>query len=214
MVGFQVIQPLCEHTLAEARRLVHHGGVIAFPTETFYALGALPFHKDAVRRVFEIKGRSISASPLLVLIRDRADLDTLVAEMPPAGERLASHYWPGALTIVCRASDAVQPLLTVGTGTIGVRLSASPAVQTVLQSIGAPLTGTSANLTGSAPACTAEEVQAALGASVDLILDGGRTPGGLPSTVIDVTVDPPKLLREGVISRQSLTTVLGSIGLR
>jgi L-threonylcarbamoyladenylate synthase len=202
---------LSEPSLREAADIVRGGGVIAFPTETFYGLGACPFDAPAVQRIVDLKGRSLRAAPILVLIRSRADLETLVLEITPAAERLMEACWPGPLTLVFRAAAAVPSVLTAGTGTIGVRLPAHPDVQRLLETVGGPLTGTSANHSGQPPAMTAGEVERVLGGGVDAILNGGATPGGLPSTVVDTTVSPPRLIREGRISTASLRSIIDSL---
>ena len=190
--------------------MVRCGGVIAFPTETFYGLGVDPLNVQAVQRLYALKGRSPQTSPILVLIRSRHELLALVSEITPAAERLMQACWPGPLTLVFRAAMAVPLVLTAGTGTIGVRLSAYPVVQQVLEVIGGPLTGTSANRTEQPPATTAAEVEHAFGAGVDLIVNGGPTPGGLPSTVVDTTVSPPRLIREGCVAQAVLRAILPS----
>lgn len=205
------VRDLSESSLREAALVVRGGGVIAFPTETFYGLGVDPFTERAIRRVFDLKGRSMTTGPVLVLIRSRADLDMLVSEITPTAERLMEAYWPGPLTLVLRASAAVPASLTAGTGTIGIRLSAHPGVSRLLEAVGGPLTGTSANRSGYPPAATADEVQRALGAGVDLILDGGPASGGLPSTVLDATATPPRLIREGRVPRASLLSIVGTL---
>jgi len=201
---------ISKSSLREAGEVVRGGGVIAFPTETFYGLGVDPLNVPAVQRLYDLKGRSPQTSPILVLIRSRRELRALVSEITPAAERLMQACWPGPLTLVFRAAEAVSSVLTAGTGTIGVRLSAYPDVQRVLEIIGGPLTGTSANRTGQPPATTADEVERAFGADVDLIVNGGPTPGGLPTTVVDTTVSPPRLIREGCVSHASLRAVLPS----
>jgi L-threonylcarbamoyladenylate synthase len=204
------IRRISESSLREAGEVVRDGGVIAFPTETFYGLGVDPFNVRAVQRLYDLKGRSPQTRPLLVLIRSRDELSALVSEIAPDAERLMEACWPGPLTLVFRASVAVPTVLTAGTGTIGVRLSAYPEARRVLEVIGGPLTGTSANRTGQPPATTTEEVERAFGAAVDLIVNGGPTPGGLPSTVVDTTVSPPRLIREGCVSQAVLRAVLPS----
>jgi len=201
---------ISESSLREAGEVVRSGGVIAFPTETFYGLGVDPFNVPAVQRLYNLKGRSPQTRPILVLIRSRHELQALVSEITSAAERLMQACWPGPLTLVFRAAVPVPSVLTAGTGTIVVRLSAYPDVQRVLDMIGGPLTGTSANRTGQPPVTTAEEVERAFGADVDLILNGGPTPGGLPSTVVDTTVSPPRLIREGCVSQAVLRAVLPS----
>ena len=201
---------ISKSSLREAGEVVRGGGVIAFPTETIYGLGVDPLNVPAVQRLYDLKGRSPQTSPILVLIRSRRELRALVSEITPAAERLMQACWPGPLTLVFRAAEAVPSVLTAETGTIGVRLSAYPDVQRVLEVIGGPLTGTSANRTGQPPATTADEVERAFGADVDLIVNGGPTPGGLPTTVVDTTVSPPRLIREGCVSHASLRAVLPS----
>ena len=201
---------LSEPSLREAAGIVRGGGIIAFPTETFYGLGACPFDDRAVQRIADLKGRSLRTAPILVLIRSRADLDALVSEITPAAERLMAACWPGPLTIVFRASGAVPSVLTAGTGTIGVRLPAHPDVQRLLEAVGGPLTGTSANRTGQPPATTVDDVERALGGGVDAILGGGTTPGGLPSTVVDTTVTPIRVIREGRVPTAAVLSIINS----
>src|SRR2546428_4775512 len=134
-----------ESTLQEAGKVVRGGGVIAFPTETFYGLGVDPFNVQAVQRLYALKGRSPQTSPILVLIRSRHELLALVSEITPAAERLMQACWPGPLTPGFRAAEAVPSVLTAGAGTIGVRLSAHPHLQRRLEIMCCPLTGTSPN---------------------------------------------------------------------
>ncbi|HEX9284718.1 MAG TPA: L-threonylcarbamoyladenylate synthase [Nitrospirales bacterium] len=205
------LRDLSASSLGEAVQVVREGGVIAFPTETFYGLGTCPFNAQAVQRIFDLKGRALQAAPILVLIRSRTDLEALTSEIAQTAERLMETYWPGPLTLVFRASDSVPSVLTAGTGTIGIRLSAHADVQRLLAAVGGPLTGTSANRSGHPPATTAEEVDRVVGTDVDLILNGGETPGGLPSTVVDTTMAPPRLVREGRIPKAALLSILDSL---
>ena len=202
---------LSDPSLRQAADIVRQGGVIAFPTDTFYGLGAYPFDARAVQRLVDLKDRSRRTAPILVLIRSRADLAALVAEITPAAERLMDACWPGPLTLIFRAVAAVPPVLTAGTGTIGVRLPAHPDVQRLLEAVGGPLTGTSANRSGRPPATTGDDVERAFGDDVDAILDGGATPGGLPSTVVDTTLTPPRVIREGRIPTASVLAVINSM---
>ena len=202
---------MTEAALNQAASVVRDGGVIAFPTETFYGLGVTPWDSAAVQRLFALKGRSTASSPILVLIRHRKDLESLISEISPSAELLMKACWPGPLTIVFRASSRVPSLLTAGTGTIGIRLSAAASLQWLLDAVDGPLTGTSANRSGALPAVTAQDVQASLGVDVDLVLDGGRTPGGFASTVVDTTVMPVRLIREGALSRSAVLSVIGTL---
>ena len=184
--------------------------MIAMPTETFYALGASTWDEGAIRRVCAIKGRP-QGKPILALIADRAQLMALVDEVTLAGTILMDRFWPGPLTLILPASSLLPEVLTAGAGSVGVRQSAHAGLASLLQHVG-PLTGTSANRSGEPPARTAEEVQTTLGSAVDLILDGGSTTGGLPSTIVD-TVGPIRLLREGPISREQIEGVLSMAGM-
>jgi len=191
--------------------IVRGGGIIAFPTETFYGLGVCPFNARAVHRLAELKDRERRVAPILVLIRSRADLSGLVSEITPTAERLMETCWPGPLTLVFRAAMGLPSALTAGTGTIGIRVSAHPGVQRLLEAVGGPLTGTSANLAGRPAATMASDVAFALGDGVDAIVDGGPAAGGLPSTVVDTTVTPPRLIRSGCLSETVLRSVIHSL---
>lgn len=200
--------------LEEGGRIAQAGGVLAVPTESFYALGAsvgrAARQVEAIGRVCRIKGRA-DGKPLLVLIADQAQLASLVASVPLAATVLMQQFWPGPLTIVFPAAEGLPDELTAGTGTVGVRLSAYPLLQEVLRRTG-PLTGTSANRSGAPPARTAEEVDQAVGDEVDMILDGGPTPAARPSTVVDVS-GAVRVLREGPIASARILAVLAEAGL-
>jgi len=183
--------------LARAARALGRGELVAFPTETFYGLGARALDASAVRRVFAAKGRPES-KPLLVLV-DSPAMAERVALVATAARRLMDAHWPGALTLVLPARDAVPVEVTAGTGTIGVRMSSHPVATGLVAALGDPVTAPSANLAGGAPPTTAADVLRDLDGRIDLLLDGGPTPGGLPSTILDATVDPPRVLREGPV---------------
>jgi len=183
------------------------GGVAAFPTETFYGLGADARNEEALQKIFQIKGREEN-KPLLLLIGDRDWLSGLVRNIPPLAGRLMEKFWPGPLTLVFEASPRVSALLTGGTGTVGVRLSPHPVAQALIQAVGRAITATSANLSGQPSASVAAEVFRALGNRVDAILDGGQTAGGLGSTVLDVSSPSPRIIRPGVISQAELVPFL------
>ena len=183
------------------------GGVAAFPTETFYGLGADARNEDALQKIFQVKGREEN-KPLLLLIGDRDWLSGLVRNIPPVAGRLMEKFWPGPLTLVFEASPRLSALLTGGTGTVGVRLSPHPVAQALIQAVGRAITATSANLSGQPSASVAAEVFRALGNRVDAILDGGQTAGGLGSTVLDVSSPSPRIIRRGVISQAELVPFL------
>lgn len=184
--------------LGEAARILRAGGLVAFPTETFYGLGAAGLDAAGARRVFEAKGRPASM-PLLLLVDSRAMAAAITLEIPPRARELMDRHWPGALTLVLRAAARVPDAVTAGTGTVGVRVPAHPVARGLVRALGEPVTAPSANPTGAPPPCTADEVVAGLGGAVDLVLDAGPTPGGAPSTVLDVTVDPPRVIRQGAV---------------
>lgn len=184
--------------LAGAAAVLREGGLVAFPTETFYGLGALALDPRAVRRVFEVKGRS-GSRPLLVLVDSIAMAEDLVAEVPAAARDLMARHWPGALTLVFRATRKVPEELTAGTGTIGIRLSSHPVARGLVRAVGHAVTAPSANPEGAVPPTAAEAVLAHFDGVIETVLDGGPTAGGPPSTVLDVTVDPPSVLRRGAV---------------
>jgi L-threonylcarbamoyladenylate synthase len=173
------------------------GGVVAFPTETFYGLGVAALDRGAVRRIFELKGRPES-KPVLLLVDSIAMAEALGEVGAPARALMARH-WPGALTLVLRARPGVPEEVTAGTGTVGVRLSPHPVALGLVRALRAPVTAPSANPSGLEPPTTASALLAYFRDAIDLVLDGGRTAGGAPSTVLDTTVDPPRVLRQGAV---------------
>ena len=183
--------------LVESARVLAAGGLVAFPTETFYGLGAAALDRTAVRRVFALKGRPES-QPLLVLV-DGVAMATSIAEIPSPAHALIARYWPGALTLIFRARANVPNEVTASTGTVGVRWSSHPVASGLAAALGAPITAPSANPTGATPPMSARSVLAAFPDTIDVVLDGGCTAGGLPSTVLDVTVDPPRVIRAGAV---------------
>jgi L-threonylcarbamoyladenylate synthase len=179
------------------------GGIIAYPTETFYGLGADATNEEAIEKIFAVKGRNFK-NPVSLIIGQANDIHPLVQDVPETAKKLMAAFWPGALTIVFSAADIVSPLLTAGSGKIGLRVSSHPGAQGIVQKLKRPLTATSANLSG-APECTrASEVAEQLSNKIDAIIDLGDTPGAKGSTIIDVSCDPPIILREGAISRKTI----------
>lgn len=183
--------------LRAATDVLRRGGVVAFPTETFYGLAAPAFDSASVRRIFALKGRPDS-KPLLVLVDSVAMAETVALVSEPA-RALMARYWPGALTLVLPARAIVPPEVTAGTGTLGVRVSSHPIAHGLVRAFGEPVTAPSANPSGLAAPTTADAVAAYFAAGLDLVLDGGPTAGGVPSTVLDVTVDPPAVIRQGAV---------------
>ena len=198
-----------ETVLSRAAEILVQGGVIAYPTETFYGLGADATNEKAIRKIYDLKGRNFN-NPLSVIIAGEENLYPLVDEVPACALKLMQSFWPGPLTIVFRASAKILPILTAQTGKIGVRISSHPGAMAIAQKLGRPLTATSANLSGAAEGSTAFDVAAQIGNKIDAIVDLGKTAGGLGSTIIDVTANPPQILREGVINRLSISKYLDS----
>jgi L-threonylcarbamoyladenylate synthase len=190
-------------------RLVQAGGVLAVPTETYYGLGVNPFDGAAVARLLSIKGRP-DGKPILILIGDQDQLPDLVTDVSPAAQVLMEVFWPGPLTLVFSASARLPNSVTAETGTVGVRHTSHAALAKLLRQTG-PLTGTSANRSGEPPVQTAAEVERTLGAMVDVIVDGGPTQGGLPSTVLSVC-DGVRMIREGPIERAIIQQALKARG--
>jgi len=188
--------------------LLREGRVLAFPTETFYGLACDGKNEEAVARLFEIKGRRFD-KPVPVIIGDREGLEGLVAEIPREAEKLMEVFWPGPLTLVLKALPTVNGRLTAHSGKIGVRLSSHPVARRLARGLGGPVTATSANRAGEKECSSAVEVMSALGDRIDGLVDGGRTPGGKGSTLVDVTVYPPAILRDGVISADRIWSILG-----
>jgi L-threonylcarbamoyladenylate synthase len=184
--------------LREAAATLRRGGLVAFPTETFYGLGAAGLDTGAVGRLLAVKGRP-EGKPILLLVDSVAMAETLAAEVGPAARALMARHWPGPLTLVLRARAGLPAEVTAGTGTVGLRMSPHPVARALVHALGGPVTAPSANRSGEPPPASAAGVLAGLDGRIDLVLDGGETPGGAPSTVLDVTVEPPRVLRAGAV---------------
>jgi len=198
-----------EEAFSRCREVIASGGVIAYPTDTFYGLGADPENPAAVKRLFAIKGRH-KDQPILVLIADPADAGRWAAEITAVAAGLMSRHWPGPLTLVFSAKTGVLPELTAGTATIGLRVPGSVLARDLIRFIGSALTGTSANLTGRPSPRTARETAEELGGLVDLVLDGGETTGEPASTVLDVTAGVPRVIREGAVPGWDILDLYGN----
>lgn len=198
------IDPACPaHAFARCKDVIHAGGVIAYPTDTFYGLGADPRNALAVGRLFQIKGRRAD-QPILILIPDAIQVRYWAEEVTPCAERLMKRFWPGPLTLVLKARPEVLPELTGGTGSLGIRVPGAGFGRELLRFLDSALTGTSANRTGGANPRSASDAMASLEGLVELVLDGGETPGGNPSTVVDVRSDKPVVIREGAVNARDI----------
>ncbi len=199
--------PMGEHPLSgEVRRaaeIIRRGGIVAYPTETYYGLAVDPFNPAALRRLFQMKQRSPD-KPVLTLIAQCSQLSLVARQIPDIYEPLWVRFWPGPLSLVFPAHDRLPDLMTGGTGTVGVRISSHPVARFLVEAAAGPITATSANLSGRPAAVNADQVRNQLGDSLDMIIDGGETPGGMGSTVVGCS-DPVgdgcrlQLLRAGVI---------------
>jgi L-threonylcarbamoyladenylate synthase len=186
--------------LRRAVAVLKGGGLVVYPSDTVYGLGAAASDERAVGRVFAVKGRD-AVKALSLLLADAADLEPLCAEVPLLFHVLADRYWPGPLTLVLHRSSAFRSAALGGGDTIAVRVPGHPFLRALIRTLGEPITGTSANRSGR-PACrSAQEAERELGDAVDLIIDGGPSRAGSESTVVDVTSGLPVVLREGAIAR-------------
>ena len=192
--------------IQQAIDALKRGGLIAFPTDTLYALGADALSADAVERVLSVKGRT-RGKPLSVLVPSVEVARSLAGAADEQVWRVAAACWPGALTIVVRASTKL-PAALAGAGTIGLRLPGGAVAAAVLSAFGGPVIGTSANKSGGPDPADAKTVQRAIGGLIDLVLDGGRVSLGVPSTVLDCTQTPARILREGAVPRTRLAGLL------
>ena len=190
--------------------VLRQGGLVAFPTDTVYGLGASVNIPKAVERVFRVKERPLNMA-LPLLLADISQISEVAESVPPIVWLLADKFLPGALTIVLYKSNSVPGIVIAGGGTVAVRIPAHPVPVALARGLEAPIVGTSANLSGKPSVLTADEVYSQFGDKIDLIIDGGRCPGGKESTVIDVTGEVPAVLREGAISGEELRQVCGDI---
>jgi L-threonylcarbamoyladenylate synthase len=191
--------------LDEAVGIILKGGVVAFPTESFYGLGVDATNADAIKRLFRIKNRD-PGLPILILISSVSELPKYVAFVPPEANGVGEKFWPGGLTMVFESSSILPPSLTAGKGKVGIRVSSHPLANALSKTLNVPITGTSANISGRAACVTADQVLESLGDDLDLILDGGITEGKHPSTILDVTSDPPIIVREGMVRVEEIIT--------
>jgi L-threonylcarbamoyladenylate synthase len=197
-------------SIGDAADALRAGRLVAFPTETVYGLGANALDAAAVGRVFAAKGRP-SVNPLIVHVPDRTTAATLTTSWTPAAEKLAAAFWPGPLTLVVTKTDAIPPEVTANGPTVALRVPAHPVALALLKTVNLPVAAPSANRSGELSPTTADHVRASLGERVDVLLDGGACPGGLESTVVDVSGEVVKLLRPGLITVAQLEAVVGPV---
>jgi L-threonylcarbamoyladenylate synthase len=198
--------------IARAAACLRQGGLVAFPTETVYGLGAHALDPLAVARIFEAKGRP-PTDPLIVHVAALEQVEALVSRLPTAAAALAARFWPGALTLVMPRSTAVPDVVTAGLPTVAVRVPSHPVARALLEAARLPVAAPSANLFSRPSPTRASHVQDDLDGRVNIILDGGPAQVGLESTVLDLSGDVPAVLRPGAISLQALSVVLGNVQL-
>jgi len=190
--------------------ILKQGGLVAYPTDTVYGLGAGVNITQAVERVYRVKERPLDMA-LPLLLAEISQISEVAEPVPPITWILASKFLPGALTMVLLKSRSVPDIITAGGNTVAIRIPAHPVPVALVRGLGMPIVGTSANLSGKPSALTADEVHSQFHDKVDLVIDGGKCPGGRESTIIDVTGEVPEILREGAISIGELKRVCGSI---
>lgn len=194
----------------QAADVLRQGGLVAFPTETVYGLGADVLNLDAVRKVFSVKGRPPD-NPLIVHVAGTKMLDDVVDEIPDKGKMLGEAFWPGPLTLVMKRTILISDLVTAGLDTVAVRMPDHPVALALIRAFGEGIVGPSANLSGKPSPTTAQHVYDDLRGQIELILDAGQTAIGMESTVVDVTVDPPAILRLGGLTRERIEEVIGPV---
>lgn len=187
-----------ENIIQEAVATLKKGGICAYPTETFYGLGADVTNDQAIKHLFEVKRRDYG-NPVAVIVSDRTMLSSIVQEIPEKALALMDVFWPGPLTILFRTNQKISKRLTTNTGKIGIRISSHPVALALTKALGHPLTTTSANLSGFPPSLNARHLKSYFGSKIDLILDAGEAVPSEGSTVIDVTEDKLAIIREGII---------------
>lgn len=203
------IVPADAAAISRAAAVLRRGGLVAFPTETVYGLGADAENPAAMRALFAAKGRPAD-HPVIMHLAEASLMDRYAAEVPPDARKLAAAFWPGPMTLVVRRSERVSDLVTAGLNTVGIRIPAHPIAHALLQEFGGPIAAPSANRFGRVSCTRAEHVADELGDRVDLILDGGESPVGLESTIIDVSASAPAILRPGAVTAEQIATVLGA----
>ena len=194
-------------TIDRAAAVITQGGLVVFPTSSFYGIGVRALDAEAVDRVFRVKKRD-PEKPLLILIASLTDLGPLVRSVPGTAKALVEAFWPGSLTLVFEAADFLPSNLTGRTGKIGIRLASHPVALSLVRAVGSPITGTSANLSGKGGCSNVTLLDVEIRNKVDMVLDAGRLPGGKGSSVVDVTVSPPEILREGSVNAEEISRVL------
>jgi len=208
MLTTRILPSTDTKTLEEAKDILRAGGLVVFPTDTVYGLAGHAYLPKAVERIYQVKERPMGkAIPLLLAGSEQ--VQEVASDVPPVAYRFMEAFWPGGLTIILPKSHRVPDVVTAAGATVALRTPDHPFVLALIQALGAPLATTSANVSGHPPATTAREALYELGGRIELIIDGGTCFGGVASTVLDLTVSPPRVLREGAVAREMIRRVLG-----
>ncbi|TDC84131.1 threonylcarbamoyl-AMP synthase [Micromonospora sp. KC606] len=202
-----------ESGIAEAAAVLRAGGLVAFPTETVYGLGANALDARAAARIFQAKARP-SFDPLITHLADAADLEKLVGAVPAAVAALAWRFWPGPLTLIVDRPAVIPPIVTSGLDTMAVRVPDEPSARALVRAAGVPVAAPSANRFGQLSPTRAEHVVSGLGAAVDVVLDGGATRCGIESTIVDARGPQPVVLRLGALALEELVAAAGPVSVR
>ncbi|MCL7413625.1 MAG: L-threonylcarbamoyladenylate synthase [ANME-2 cluster archaeon] len=207
---FQIEGGNFDEIISEAARIIKQGGTVAFPTETVYGLGADALNSEAVRKIFQAKGRP-QDNPLIVHITDTEQLDMLARDVSDSAHKLMDAFWPGPLTLIFRRRDIVPDVTTCGLDTVAVRMPDDPVAMALIEQAGTPIAAPSANISGRPSPTTAEHVRADLSGRIDAVIDGGPVRVGVESTVLDMTPDIPVLLRPGEVSVEQIRECVGEV---
>jgi L-threonylcarbamoyladenylate synthase len=201
---------LFQQAVRRAAELLRAGEVVALPTETVYGLAANALDENAVAKIFQVKGRP-AHNPIIVHVAGNEMAESCVKNFPALAEKLSKSFWPGPLTLVLPRAKKIPQIVTAGGGTVGIRWPSHPFMQAVIRECGFPLAAPSANLSNQISPTNAEHVRAQLDGKISMIVDGGQSQVGIESTVLDLTVSPPRILRPGMIHAESLAAVVGNI---
>lgn len=202
---------MTEPDVERAAAALRDGKIVGAPTETFYGLAAHPRRPGALDKVLRLKGREGADKPLLLLAATLDEIAPWVAGFPPGFDKLAAHFWPGPLTLVLPAAGGIEAPLRGPTGGVAVRMTSEPLTRRLIRACGTAITGTSANRAGAPPAMSAEAVRDAFGEEVSVVLDGGPSPGGEPSTLVEITPEGARVLRAGAVTTADLAAVISLV---
>jgi L-threonylcarbamoyladenylate synthase len=203
MMTLSLYEKNSEEIVASALRVLRDGGIVAYPTESFYALGAIMDNITVIKKIYSLKNRDIH-KPVPFIIGSKDVLYSIVKDIPQQAETLMRNFWPGPLTLLFYTKNEINGIITGFTGKIALRMPGNPFALALAKSAGVPISATSANLSARPPAKNAREVIEYFGNGIDAVIEGNDAPGGNPSTIVDTTVTPIKIIREGSISSEKL----------